>query len=87
MFDSEHTGTSTELDQLVVYQIGPWTRTKRESRMDPKAAAEAELSPNSIVPPTAFNDVTNLKGDMSEHSPGMLTRSAAKKRSSQLLVQ
>lgn len=61
-------------------QVGPWTRTKRESRLDPRSAADTELSPRATAPPTAFSDVTNLKA-------GMMTRSASKKRTSQLLVQ
>ena len=61
-------------------QVGPWTRTKRQSREEPLSAGAAPAR-SLLVSPPAFSDLTNVD------SPGVRTRSASKTMGSQLLVQ
>ena len=61
-------------------QVGPWTRTKRQSREEPSPAGAAPAR-SLLVSPPAFSDLTNVD------SSGVRTRAASKTMGSQLLVQ
>jgi sphingolipid delta-4 desaturase len=57
-------------------EVGPWTRTKRETREDPAVVKSDPAAAVASPVPGAFADVTNMS------SPGIRTRSATKKLAS-----